>query len=392
MRRTKISLAVEHAILSASGAKKWLACPPSARLEETLPDDASAEANEGTKAHELMELAARYVYFKEVRDDLRTPEQRAAAGFNEEMKEAVEIFMAECRKITDPLDAAGTPYTVLIEQKLDYSPWAPEGFGTGDFVVVARHCVWVRDFKYGKGVPVETEENSQMMLYGLGAYNELSFAYEDIRELDIGIVQPRIDNVSTWRVSLANLLAWGESVKPIAQLAWEGKGQFNPGEHCTTGFCRARHTCRARILHLLSAAVSPCVTTDEIATLLPVLPQLVSWGNSLQEQALKLAVDDGVTFRGYKLVEGRSNRFISDPKLAAVRLVASGVPQEKIFTAPEPQLLDITALENLTGKKKFQELLNDLLVKPPGKPTLVPDTDKRSVWVAKSSAEDDFAD
>ena len=382
----------DHAILSASGAKKWLACPPSARLEETLPDDSSAEANEGTKAHELMELAARYVYFKEVRDDLRTPEQRAAAGFNEEMKEAVEIFMAECRKITDPLDAAGTPYTVLIEQKLDYSPWAPEGFGTGDFVVVARHCVWVRDFKYGKGVPVETEENFQMMLYGLGAYNELSFAYEDIRELDIGIVQPRIDNVSTWRVSLANLLAWGESVKPIAQLAWEGKGQFNPGEHCTTGFCRARHTCRARILHLLSAAVSPCVTTDEIATLLPVLPQLVSWGNSLQEQALKLAVDDGVTFRGYKLVEGRSNRFISDPKLAAIRLVASGVPQEKIFTAPEPQLLGITALENLTGKKKFQELLNDLLVKPPGKPTLVPDTDKRSVWVAKSSAEDDFAD
>ena len=382
----------DHALLSASGAKKWLTCPPSARLEETLPDDASEEAKEGTKAHELMELAARHFYFKEMRDDLWTPEQRAAAGFNEEMKEAVEIFMAECRKITDPLDAAGIAYTVLVEQKLDFSPWVPEGFGTGDLVIVARHCVWVRDFKYGKGVPVETEENYQMMLYGLGAYNELAFAYEDINELDIGVVQPRIDNVSTWRVSLANLLAWGESIKPIAQLAWEGKGEYKPGEHCTTGFCRARHTCRARVLSLLSAAVSPCITTDEIATLLPVLPQLVSWGNSLQEQALKLAVDNGVTFRGYKLVEGRSNRFISDPKLAAARLVANGVPQEKLFTAPEPQLLGITALENLTGKKKFQELLSDLLVKPPGKPTLVPDTDKRSVWVAKSSAEDDFAD
>ena len=214
----------DHALLSASGAKKWLACPPSARLEETLPDDASEEAKEGTKAHELMELAARHFYFKEMRDDLRTPEQRAVAGFNEEMKEAVEIFMAECRKITDPLDAAGIPYTVLVEQKLDFSPWVPEGFGTGDLVIVARHCVWVRDFKYGKGVPVETEENYQMMLYGLGAYNELAFAYEDINELDIGVVQPRIDNVSTWRVSLANLLAWGESIKPIAQLAWEGKG------------------------------------------------------------------------------------------------------------------------------------------------------------------------
>lgn len=382
----------DHAILSASGGKKWLTCTPSARLEETLPDDTSAEASEGTKAHDLMELALRHLYFKEETIPLHTPELRAAAGFNEEMTEAVALFRDECRKITDPLDEAGIAYTVLIEQRLDYSPWVPQGFGTGDFVVVAGHCVWVRDFKYGKGVPVETEENVQMMLYGLGAYNELSFAYEDIRELDIGIVQPRIDNVSTWRVSLANLLAWGESIKPIAQLAWEGKGEFVPGEHCTTGFCRARHTCRARILWLLSAAVSPCVTTDEIATLLPVLPQLVGWSNGLQEFALKQAVDGGVTFPGYKLVEGRSNRFIADPKLAAARLVANGIPKEQLFTSPEPQLLGLTALEALTGKKKFKELLDDLLVKPAGKPTLVPEADKRAVWVGKTSAEDDFGD
>lgn len=388
----------DHALLSASGCKKWRNCPPSARLEAQLPDEQSEFASEGGTAHGFMEIAARYEFFGEpIPESLNTVEKRRAAGFDDDMVEAVRVFIDECKKIVDPLKASGRAHTVLIEQKLDYSPWVREGFGTGDFVVVSQNCLWVRDFKYGKGIVVESENNEQMMLYALGAYNELSFAYDGINEVDVGIVQPRAGGCSSWRVSLANLLAWGDLIRPIAELAWEGKGEFKAGTHCREGFCRARFTCRARAEQNLAVATEEFgelpdgafLMVEEIDALLPKLAAVKGWASDLLEYAQSQAIDKGVRFPNHKLVEGRSTRYISDKKMAAVRLVANGIPQEKIHS--EPELLGITALQKVCGSaKKFDELLGDLLVKPAGKPTLVAIDDPRPEWRPTATADEDF--
>lgn len=385
-----------HALLGASGAKKWLTCNPSARLEQNFPDEESEFAKEGTMAHQVVEWALRHHYFGEaIPEHVNTAEKRRAAGYDDQMVSSAQTFLEECRKVTDPLDADGITYTVLVEQKLDYSPWVPEGFGTGDFVVVSNHAVWVRDFKYGQGVAVETEDNEQMNYYGLGAYNELSFAYEGIRELDVGIVQPRIGNIASTRVSLADLLAWGERNKPAAERAWAGEGELVPGAHCVTGFCRARFKCKARTDYILAnagkLADANTLLIDEIADLLPKLDDIEKWAKSMKSYTLSEAVDNGVCYPGYKLVEGRSNRYITDSNLAAVRLVANGIPKEKLFT--EPSLVGITALETLVGSKKaFTDLLGDIVGKPAGKPTLVPVDDKRPEWKPKSDADADFGE
>lgn len=391
----------DHALLGASGSGKWLKCTPSARLEASLPNDTSDEATEGTKAHDLMEIWAKAEFHGwAIPTELSTVEGRRAQGFTQEMEDAVLELIEEVREIVASLKKAGVPFTILIEQRLDFSPWVPEGFGTGDIVIVAGHCIWVRDLKYGKGVRVESEENTQMMLYGLGAYNELSFAYDGINELDLGISQPRLGSRSSWRVSLTNLLEWGEMVKPIAQLAWEGKGEFVPGPHCDECFCRARATCLARVKMVIDAAVQNgdrLLGVAEMDALLPVLDWVTSWANRLREDALAKAVSGEVEFPNHKLVEGRSNRFISDKPTAAVRLVANGVPKEKIFTNPEPELLGITALQEAAAavglkKKAFEDLLEGLLIKPAGKPTLVHVSDSRKPLVVKRDADEDFGD
>jgi len=392
-------MANDHALLSASGSKKWLTCTPSARLEETFPDESSEYAKEGTLAHDCVEWAARFHYFKEpVPEHVNTPEKRRAAGYTDAMVEAAGIFLEKAREITDPMDAKGVPYTVLIEKKLDYSSWAPDGFGTGDLVIVAGHCIWVRDFKYGQGVVVEADENSQMMLYGLGAYNELSFSYDEITEVDLGIVQPRLGHYPSWRTTLDNLLSWGASIKDKAEAAFWGEGDFVPGSHCTECFCRARFTCKARAEANLAMATeefgdmpaSMTLTPEQIASLLPRLPQLRKWAEEIESSALKAAVEHGVKFPGYKLVAGKSNRIIADKSTALIRLVANGYPKEEVQS--EPALLGITALEELLGGAKgFNELLGDLVVKPPGRPTLVPAADKRPEWQPVASPEDDFA-
>lgn len=383
-----------HAVLSASGSGKWLVCTPSARLEDSLPDDSSADSEDGTKAHDLCEALGRAAFFGE-------PAVIGPDLYDAEMWEAARTFVAHCKELVDAVAATGEPYSVLLEQKLDYSRWAPEGFGTSDFTLVTKHKVWVRDFKYGKGVRVSAEGNTQMKLYGLGAYNDLAFAYEDIEALDIGIVQPRLDAFSSCEVSLADLLAWGDWVITRAELAWEGQGEFMPGLHCTEYFCRARFTCRARADMMTDAAfgdgeelkqAGPLLSTEEIAKLLPLLGPIASWAKALEDYALNQAVNAGVQYPGYKLVEGRSNRFISDTKLAGIRLVANGVLQEKLFPPVEPKMVGITELERLVGKKKFAELLGDLLVKPQGKPTLAPDDDPRTEWRPRNTADEDFGE
>lgn len=384
----------DHALLSASGSKKWLTCTPSARIEEGFLDEQSEFAAEGTKAHDLMELALNFAYNGLPAEHLDTPEKIVAAGFTVEMAEAVKEFQQVCFDISNPLKKAGTVFTVLVEQRLDYSPWAPEGYGTGDFALVTNDTLYVRDFKYGKGVEVETIDNSQMMLYGLGAYNELAFAYEGIEWVDIGIVQPRIHNVTSHRVSVADLLAWGESIKPIAEKAWAGEGEFVPGPHCSEGFCRARFKCRARADWILAnvgkMADANLMLDDEIAELIPKLDEIKKWAGTTKEWATSQAADHGVKFFGLKLVEGRSYRGVKDQEAAAERLIEAGIEQEKILTKPE--LVGITKLEEVVGKKRLDELIGDLIYKPPGKPTLVPEDDKRKEWVPAQSADADFGD
>ena len=384
-----------HALLSASGAKKWRTCTPSARLEETFPDEQSEFATEGTKAHDLVEIIGREVFHGvKMPDALKTPAGLAAAGYNNAMLVAARSFIASAKKITDELDAAGVTYTVLIEQRLDFSEWVPEGFGTSDLTIVSQDKVWVRDFKYGTGVAIDAEGNEQMMLYGLGAYSDLSFAYDGIESFDLGIIQPRIDNDSSWEINLTDLLAWGDETKTIAARAFAGEGDFVPGDHCSDGFCKARHNCRARAAENMARVgdlpASSVLSTQEIADLLPKLSGIAKWANGMLEWANHEAVA-GLPFPGYKLVAGRSNRFIKDEKLAQIRLTANGYQAEEYMT--EPKMVGITALEELVGgKKSFEELLGDIVGKPKGKPTLVPESDKRPVWVGTTSAEDDFAD
>lgn len=384
----------DHALLSASGSKKWLTCTPSARLEENFPDEDSEFAKEGTKAHDLLEMALGYAYLGQKHDHLGTNERILESGFTLEMRDAVVEFQNHCFAITDPLKKAKEPFTVLVEKKLDYSSWVPEGFGTGDFVLVTKDTLYVRDFKYGKGVEVETIDNSQMMLYGLGAYYDMAFAYEGIQWVDIGIIQPRIHNVSTHRVSVADLLAWGESIKPTAEKAWAGEGDLVPGIHCSEGFCRARFQCRARIDWIMEKVGgmrdATIMLDDEIAALIPMLDEIKKWAGTTKEWATSQAADHGVKFFGLKLVEGRSYRGIRNQDEAVDRLVTAGIERSKLMSPPE--LYGITKLEEVVGKKVLADTLGDLIYKPPGKPTLVSDDDKRKEWVPAVSADDAFGD
>lgn len=407
----------DHAILSASGSKKWLTCTASARLEETIPDEDSEYSKEGTKAHDLMEIALRLQFFDEKPKpypitvlvktegnketwssemvDLETVEGRREAGFTAEMEDAVKGLYTRVAAVVDDLKAMGVPYTILIEHKVDYSEWAREGFGTADVIVVTTQKIWVFDLKYGQGVPVDATDNSQMKLYGLGAWADLAIAYDDIEEVSLNIHQPRIGNFSSWDISLVDLLAWGEEVKPRAALAWEGKGEYVPGDHCASGFCKARFTCRARAQACLEASAGlthpDLLTPEEIAAVLPKLDHVEKWAKSVKEFALKSAVEGKAKYPNWKLVEGKSYRYVSDKAEAQKRLAAEGYPEDGYLTSPE--LVGITELEKLVGgKKAFESLLGDIVRKPEGKPTLVPASDKRAEWQGASSADADFED
>lgn len=406
----------DHALLSASGSKKWITCTPSARLEATFIDEQSDYAAEGSKCHDLMDIALRAFFLGEKpapypvttvisstenKDvvstefvDLMTVEGRRKAGFTVEMDAAVEGLQERVAEVTNPLKEAGVAFTVFIEHKVDYSQWAPEGFGTADVIVATSAKVWVFDLKYGKGVPVDAEENTQMMLYGLGAWADLSMAYDEVEVLSLNIHQPRIGNFSSWEISLPDLLAWGETVRPRAEMAFDGDGEYVPGDHCESGFCRARFTCSARASACLatSAGLTPAalLSVEEIAELLPRLADVEKWAKGLKEHATKTAIEDRVRYPGWKLVEGRSNRYVSDKGAAQDRLKAAGFPQDGYLTAPE--LVGVTDLEALVGKEAFYSLLGDLIKKPAGKPTLVPASDKRLEWRGAASADDEFAD
>lgn len=373
----------KHAYLSASASHRWLACPPSAKLCANILDQASEYAQQGTDCHELCAYLVEKALGRDVIDPTENltyyyaEMQNCAEEYRNYILEQIEAIKEFCK---DP--------QVMIEQRLDFSRWVENGFGTGDCVIVADEILQIIDYKHGLGILVSAGDNehggnSQMMCYALGALEVFGDIY-DINQIKMTIFQPRRDNISTYTISKENLLKWADEVlAPTAQLAYVGKGEFNAGDHCT--FCKVKATCRKRAEYNLELAkydfAMPATLDDtEIAAILEKVDEMISWGNDIKDYALQQA-QSGVHFEGWKIVEGRSNRKYTDENAIADTVKDAG------FNPYEKKLLGITAMSTLLGKKKFEELLGGLIYKPPGKPTLVPESDKRP---AMNTAKDDF--
>lgn len=370
----------KHAFLSASASHRWLACPPSAKLCAQADDRASPYAKEGSDAHSLCE-------YKVLKALGRDPNDPAADldYFDREMDESTDEY---CAYVLEQYEAAKVHCAdpvILIEEHLDFSRWVPNGFGTGDCVIVADKVLHIIDFKYGLGILVDAENNPQMMCYGLGALDTYDGIY-DIDTVQMTIFQPRRDNVSTFTMSKEDLLTWADTVlASTARLAFEGEGEFNAGEHCQ--FCKVKATCRKRAEKNLEFAqydfeMPPTIDDNEVAAILPRIDDLIAWGSDIKEYALQQALS-GTEFPGFKVVEGRSNRRYVDEAAAAKAVTDAG------YDPYEKKVLGITAMTSLLGKKRFEEILGGLITKPPGKPALVPESDKRP---ALNTAKDDFKD
>lgn len=374
-----------HAFLSASASHRWLACPPSAKLCAEVPDEESPYARQGTDAHELCQ----YLVEKELGRDVTNPTQNLEF-YDAEMQESAEGYCSfVMEQIAKSKEHCPDPL-VCVEQKLDYSKWVQDGFGTGDCVIVADDTLHIIDMKYGVGVLVSASGedgtgNSQLKCYALGALDTFGDLY-DIRRIKLSIYQPRRENTDTFEMSVEELLKWADEVlSPRAKLAYEGNGEFSAGEHCR--FCRIKATCRKRAAYSLELAKyefaeAPSLTSEEIAAILPQIDTLVSWADDIKAYALERALS-GTSYPGFKLVEGRSVRKYTD-EAAVIDVVAT-----EGFDPFEKKLLGITAMQKLLGKTKFDELLSGLIEKPKGKPTLVPESDKRP---AVSTATLDFKD
>jgi hypothetical protein len=378
-----------HALLSASGAHRWLHCTPSARLEETFPETTSPYAEEGTHAHALAELMLRKRF-----DETLGPRTyqvaldalQADPRYSAEMAESVTVYVDYVEERFNAAKAVCPDAFLAIELRLDLSRWVQESYGTGDVVIVADECLEIIDLKYGKGVAVSAEGNPQLRLYALGALDAFDMLY-NIHTIRMTIVQPRLDNISSETMAVEDLLDWAESfVRPRALLAIDGKGEYCPGDHCR--FCRARETCRARAEAVLSFATyefrqPPLLTDDEIPTLLEKADLIRSWIEDIAAYALH-AAESGTRFDGWKLVEGRAVRKYADEDAVLARLKASGY-DEAILT--KRSLLGLTEMEKTIGKKPFSEILAELIIRPAGKPVLVKATDKRPEL---NSASTDF--
>ena len=359
----------KHAILSASSSHRWLNCSPSARLEQEFEDRETEAAAEGTAAHALCEHKLRRALKLQSR---RKPISKYDCDemdlHTDNYVQFVLETLAEARQhCADPL--------INIEQRLDFSCYVPDGFGTGDCIIISDKTMHVIDFKYGQGVLVEAEQNPQMMLYALGALRLFDSLY-DIDEVAMTIYQPRRENISTWTIPVEDLKAWAKNeLIPKAKLAYEGKGDYIPGPWCT--FCKAAVKCRARAEEKLRLAQyefakPPLLTDAEIEDILDKLSDLTSWANEIMAYAQDAALNQGKQWRGWKVVEGRSNRKYSSED--AVIEAANAAGYHDIF---RKTLLPITEMEKLMGKQEFQSILGGLIVKPAGKPTLVPVSDKR---------------
>ena len=402
-----------HALLSASSSKQWLNCPPSARLQEQFPNESSVYAAEGTFAHEVCEYKVRK-YLKE-----RVKRPQSEEYYTEEIDQITDVYAEFVISIIEEMKRSGCEPLVMVEERVDYTHIAPSGFGTADMLIVGKDengngVLHIADFKTGQGVFVEADHNSQMMLYALGGLAAYGYIY-DIKTVRMSIIQPRLDNISTFECTREELENWGESIRKIAILAYEGKGEQRAGDWCR--FCRAKPVCKACKDEALSLCreefldidegafsdesvpsdgirASPAASCDnsencengtvpifrqpglvpltELAQILPTLNRISSWIESVFAFVSSEAINNGVTIPGYKVVEGRSKRVFTDTKAVVDTAVANGYTD-----LYKQQLISLTEFEKMMGKKKFKELLGAYVKKPQGKLTLVPEDDPR---------------
>ncbi|NRG43270.1 DUF2800 domain-containing protein [Bacillus sp. CRN 9] len=366
-----------HALLSASASHRWLACTPSVRLEEQFPDSTSDFAREGTLAHEIAELKLRK-YFTEPMSqrtfNTRLNKMKKHELYHEEMLKHTDTYLEYLKGISLSLPSA--PYAA-VEKRINYSSYAPEGFGTVDCLMVGGDTLYVTDFKYGKGVAVSAENNPQMKLYALGAYLEYSFLYP-IKTIKLAIIQPRLNIISEFDLTVQELLSWGDEIKPVAEDAFAGKGDFVPGEHCK--FCRAKAQCRARAEEFSALAdftslKPPLLTDEEVGQMLERGQHVESWIKALKDYALGQCLK-GNEVPGWKAVEGRGSRSFVDQDKAFDHLRVNGVDEAILY---ERVPLTVSKIEKVLKKKEFTSLLDEAghIVKSPGKPTLAPAGDKR---------------
>jgi hypothetical protein len=392
-----------HALLSASSSKQWLHCPPSVRLQENFPNESSVYAAEGTFAHEVCEYKVRK-YLKE-----RVKRPQSEEYDTEEIEQITDVYAEFVISIIEQMKENGCEPLAFVEERVDYSHIAPSGFGTADMLIIGkdeqgRGILHVCDFKTGAGVFVDADHNSQMMLYAIGALAAYGFLY-DIEIVRMSIIQPRLDNISTFECSRQELEDWGESIKPIAKLAYEGKGEQHPGDWCR--FCRAKPVCKACADEALALCREDFLDLDagafddtaeetdmtapyeadtqtavfkqpglipisELAEILPTLNRISSWIEAVFAFVSSEAINHGVPIPGYKVVEGRSKRVFTDTKAVVDTAVQNGYTDLYKQT-----LITLTEFEKMMGKKKFNELLGEYVAKPPGKLALVPESDPR---------------
>lgn len=375
-----------HARLNASSSHRWMMCPPSVRLSEQFADKPSSYAEEGTFLHELCELKL-HRYLGDMASDVieaQYAEHRDSEFYTQEAETVTDEYVAFCVETIEAVKSSCPDPLIMVEHRLDYSEYVPEGYGTGDLVIVADGVIEVIDFKGGRGVRVDAHRNSQLMLYGLGALLEFDPLY-DVRNVRVTIVQPRLSNTSTYEIAADELVRWAEKeVRPRALMAYEGKGEFCAGDWCR--FCKARYTCRKRSEYHMQLAErdfrQPDLLSDEeITDILPIADSLNNWVQDLLAYATQQAVE-GKSWPGYKLVAGRSNRKYTSE--AEVIKAATEAGYTDIY---KTTLLGVGDLEKRLGRKKFNEVLGKYVIKPVGAPTLVPDSDPRKPY---SSATADF--
>ena len=405
-----------HAVLSASSSKQWLHCPPSIRLQENFPNESSVYAAEGTFAHEVCEYKVR----KYLHERVKRPQSEEFD--TEEIEQITDMYAEFVISIIEKMKENGCEPLAFVEERVNYSHIAPSGFGTADMLIIGKDengkgLLHVVDFKTGKGIFVDADHNSQMMLYALGGLVAYGFIYE-IETVRMSIVQPRLDNISTFECNRSELEEWGESIKPIAKLAYEGKGEQKPGDWCR--FCRAKPVCKACADEALALCREDFLDLDagafnetaeesdmtapyeadtqtavfkqpglipisELAGILPTLNRISSWIEAVFAFVSSEAINHGVLIPGYKVVEGRSKRVFTDTKAVVDTAVQNGYTD-----LYKQSLITLTEFEKMMGKKKFNELLGKFVAKPPGKLALVPDSDPREA-VDLTTAEQEFS-
>jgi len=367
-----------HAILSASSSDRWLHCPPSARLSESYADKGSNFAAEGTDAHSLGEYKLRRALGMDEEDPTDN-----LTWYNEDMEDCAIGYATYVLEQVEAAKQTCADPVVLIEQRVAFSRWVESGFGTADCIIISDGTLKIIDYKHGRGIMVEANENPQMMCYALGSLELFDDIY-DINTVEMTIYQPRRDNVSTYSISKDDLYRWADEVlKPTADLAFAGDGNFLCGEWC--GFCKAKYDCRARAEANMKLArydfkLPPLLEDDEVESILARVDDLVAWASDIKEYALQQAIS-GKEWSSWKLVEGRSIRRYTNETAVAEAVNTAG------FDPYERKVLGVTAMQKLLGKSRFDELLVAYIEKPQGKPTLVPESDKRP---AMNTAKNEF--